>query len=58
MVNMVVVLEMILQTPLVFESAEAQVAEGVVALGVVDVVLEAIAVFENADAEVAIVLVV
>lgn len=56
-IHMVVVLEVVLQAPLVFEGTETQVAEDIVALGVVDMVLETIAIFENANAKVAVVLV-
>ena len=55
MVDMVVVLEMVLEAPLVLESAEAQIAEDAVTAGVVDVVLQSVTVLEDADAEVAVV---
>jgi hypothetical protein len=55
MIDMVVVLEMVLEAPLVLESAEAQIAEDVVTAGVVDVVLESVAILEDANAEVAVV---
>jgi hypothetical protein len=54
----IVVLEVVLQAPLVVECAKAQIAVHVVTPGVVDVVLEPIAVFENALAQVTIVLVI
>lgn len=53
---MVVVLEVVLQTPFVLESAKAEVAERVVVPRVIDMVLETITVFEDSDAEVAIIL--
>jgi hypothetical protein len=55
MINMVVVLEVILQAPLVLESAETQVAEDVVALGVVDMIFETVPVLEDANAQIAVV---
>jgi hypothetical protein len=55
MIDMVVVLEMILEAPLVLESAEAQIAENAVTAGVVDVILKSVAIFEDANAEVAVV---
>lgn len=55
-VNRIVVFEVVLQPPLIFEGAETQVTKGLMASRVVDVILEAIAVFEYADAKVAIVL--
>jgi hypothetical protein len=58
MIDRVVILEVILEAPLVFEGAKAQVAKSVMAYRVVDVVLEPIAVLEHADAEIAVVLVV
>jgi hypothetical protein len=58
MTDAVVVLEMILQTPLILEGAETEVAIYLVIPCVVDMVLQSISIFENALAEVAIVLVV
>ena len=55
MIDMVVVLEVVLEAPLVLESAEAQIAEDVVTAGVVDVVLKSVAILEDANAEVAVV---
>jgi hypothetical protein len=55
MIDMVVVFEVVLEAPLVLESAEAQIAEDVVTAGVVDVVLEPVAILEDADTEVAVV---
>ena len=55
MIDMVVVLEMVLETPLVLESAEAQIAEDAVTAGVVDVVLKSVTILEDANAEVAVV---
>jgi hypothetical protein len=48
--NRVVVLKVVLQTPLVVESAEAKVAVYFMAEGVVDVVFKTIAVFEHTPA--------
>ena len=56
MINIVVVLEMILQAPLVLESAKTHVAEDAVTLGVVDMVFETISVLKDANAEIAVVL--
>ena len=58
MIDRIVVLEVVLEAPLVFKGAEAQVAEGLMASRVVDVILEAIAVLEHADTEVAVMLVI
>lgn len=58
MVNMVVVLKVVLETPLILEGAETQIAEGFVTFGVVNVVLQTIAVFEDTDTKIAIVLVI
>jgi hypothetical protein len=44
----VIVLEVVLETPLIIESAQAQVAVHVVAERVLQMVLEAVAVFEYA----------
>jgi hypothetical protein len=46
------------QSPLIVEGAQAQIAEDIVAGGVVDVVLKPVSVFEDASAEVAVVLMV
>ena len=58
MINMVVVLKVVLETPLILEGAETQIAEGFVTFGVVNVVLQTIAVFEDTDTKIAIVLVI
>jgi hypothetical protein len=56
--NSIVVFKVVLQTPLVIESAQAKVAIYFMAQGVVHVIFEAIAVFENALAQITVVLVV
>jgi len=57
-IHLKVVLEVVLKSLLVFESAETQVAESLVAPCVVNVVLETITIFEHTNAEVTVVLVV
>lgn len=57
MADVVVVLKMILETPLIVERAQAQVAGHLMTPGVLEMVLDAIAVFEDAFAEVAVVFV-
>jgi hypothetical protein len=54
----VVVLEMILESPLIVEGAQAQVAAYIVSPGILQMVLEAIAIFEHALAQIAVVLVI
>jgi hypothetical protein len=58
MADGVVVFEVVPQSPLIVEGAQAQIAEDIVAGGVVDVVLKPVSVFEDASAEVAVVLMV
>ena len=50
MANGVVVLKMALESPVVLERAQAQIAEELVAERVIDMVLQAVAVFEHAFA--------
>lgn len=57
-IHLKVVLEVVFESPLVFESAETQVAESLVAPCVVNMVLETVTIFEHTNAEVTVVLVV
>lgn len=54
----VVVLEMIAQTPLVFECAQAEIAKDIMVGGMIYVILEPVPILEDALAKVAIVLMV
>ena len=56
MPDSIVVLEMIAKTPLVLESAEAEVAEDIVIERVVDMILQSVSVLEYALAQVTVVL--
>jgi hypothetical protein len=58
MPDMIVVLKVVLETPLIFESAETKVAEDVMTQRVVDMVFETISIFEDARTKVAVVLMV
>jgi hypothetical protein len=58
MPDMIVVLKVVLETPLIFESAETKVAEDVMTERVVDMVFETISIFEDARTKVAVVLMV
>lgn len=57
MADIVVVLEMVLETPLIVEGAQTQVAKHLMTPGIVEVIIESVAIFEDALAEVAVVLV-
>jgi hypothetical protein len=52
----IVVLEMILQAPLVLEGAETEIAVDLVIPRVVNMVLQAVAILEDAFAEIAVIL--
>lgn len=55
MTDGIVVLKVVLEPPLIFERAEAEVAEDVMVPSIVDVIFEAIAILEYALAEVAVI---
>jgi hypothetical protein len=58
MPDMIVVLKVVLETPLIFESAETKVAEDVMTQRVVDMVFKTVSIFEDARTKVAVVLMV
>lgn len=58
MVRRAVVLEMVLQSPLIVECAEAHIAEDVMVQRVLLVVFESVVIFENTSTQVAVMLVV
>lgn len=58
MTNGVVILEVILQSPLVIECAQTQIAADLVAPRVLHVVFQAIAILEHALAQITVVLVI